>query len=126
MSKRRQLAHLLHATGTLGAILKLRAHTSPPWLSVLTYHRFPTMDRDEPFDDGVIDVTPERFERQVACLKKHFNPVGIDELCAFVHGSKLPPNPVAVTFDDGYLSGYEHALPILLRHGCKAIFFVAT
>jgi hypothetical protein len=64
MSKRRQLAHLLHATGTLGAILKLRARTSPPWLSVLTYHRFPTTDRNEPFDDGVIDVTLERFERQ--------------------------------------------------------------
>src|SRR5579864_1737825 len=126
MSKRRQFVHLLHATGALQAILKLRARTSPPWLSILTYHRFPTDDGEERFDDGVVDVTPERFESHVACLKKHFNPVGIDELCAFARGGKLPPNPVAITFDDGYLSAYEHALPILQRHECKAIFFIAT
>jgi peptidoglycan/xylan/chitin deacetylase (PgdA/CDA1 family) len=126
MSKRRKLAHLLHATGALRAILKLRARTSAPWLSILTYHRFPTKGGNDPFDDGVVDVTLERFERQVACLKEHFNPVGIDELCAFARGGKLPPNPVAITFDDGYLNAYEHALPILQRHGCKAIFFIAT
>jgi peptidoglycan/xylan/chitin deacetylase (PgdA/CDA1 family) len=126
MSRRRQLAHLLHRTGALGAILKVRARTSPPWLSILTYHRFLDGNGSEPFDDGVVDVTPERFERHVVCLKKHFNPVGIDELCAFARGGKLPPNPVAITFDDGYASAYEHALPILERHACKAIFFIAT
>jgi len=62
----------------------------------------------------------------VACLKSHFNVVGIDELCAFRAGAPLPPNPVAITFDDGYLDGYETALPILKKFGCKAIFFVAT
>jgi peptidoglycan/xylan/chitin deacetylase (PgdA/CDA1 family) len=106
--------------------LKLREHVSPPWLSILTYHRFPNKEGGEPFDDGVVDVTVERFERQVACLTKHFSPVGIDEICAFARGGKLPPNPVALTFDDGYLSAYEHALPILKRHACKAIFFIAT
>jgi peptidoglycan/xylan/chitin deacetylase (PgdA/CDA1 family) len=41
-------------------------------------------------------------------------------------GTPLPPNPVAVTFDDGYLDGYERALPILKKHDCKAIFFIPT
>ncbi len=126
MSKRRNLTHALHATGALRAILKLRARVAPPWLSILTYHRFPTHDGADPFDDGVIDATVETFERQVACLKKNFNLVGIDELCAFARGGKLPPNPAAITFDDGYLNAYEDALPILLRHDCKAIFFIAT
>jgi peptidoglycan/xylan/chitin deacetylase (PgdA/CDA1 family) len=126
MSKRRRLAHLLHATGALRAILKVRKHVSPPWLNILTYHRFLNRDGNEPFDDGVVDVTIERFERHIACLTEHFNPVGIDELCAFARGGKLPPNPVAVTFDDGYLSAHTHGLPILQRHGCKAIFFIAT
>jgi peptidoglycan/xylan/chitin deacetylase (PgdA/CDA1 family) len=126
MSKRRQFLHFLHATGALRAILKVRERASPPWLSVLTYHAFPTNDGNERFDDGVIDVTAQSFQRNVACLKKHFNPVGIDELCAFARGGKLPPNPVAITFDDGYLSTYEQALPILQRYGCKAIFFIAT
>jgi peptidoglycan/xylan/chitin deacetylase (PgdA/CDA1 family) len=126
MSKRRQLAHLLHATGALRAILKVREYVSPPWLNILTYHRFPNTDGNEPFDDGVVDITVEEFERHVACLTKHFNPVGIDEICAFARGGKLPPNPVAVTFDDGYLNAHEYALPILQRHRCKAIFFIAT
>jgi len=127
MFKRPQLAHALHATGALRAILQLRERLAPPWLSILTYHRFPPAhDASEPFDDGVVDATLEKFEHQVACLKKHFNVVGIDELCAFARGGKLPPNPAAITFDDGYLSAYENALPILKRHDCKAIFFIAT
>jgi peptidoglycan/xylan/chitin deacetylase (PgdA/CDA1 family) len=93
---------------------------------VLTYHRFGSPGIDEPFDDGVVDVSLEEFERQVTCLKRHFNIIGIDELCAFVRGTPLPPNPVAITFDDGYLDSFVHALPILSRHQCKAIFFIPT
>src|SRR5690348_12367026 len=107
MSRRRRFAHLLHQTGALRAILGLRAHASPPWLNILTYHRFTDSCSQDPFDDGVLDVTFAEFDRQVACLKRHFTPVGADELCAFAGGDSLPPNPVAITFDDGYLSGYE-------------------
>jgi peptidoglycan/xylan/chitin deacetylase (PgdA/CDA1 family) len=59
-------------------------------------------------------------------LKKHFTLVGIDELCAFAAGKDLPPNSVAITFDDGYLDNYVRALPILKRHDAKAIFFLPT
>jgi peptidoglycan/xylan/chitin deacetylase (PgdA/CDA1 family) len=126
MSKRRLLTRLLQQSGALSAILKLRQHAPTPWLSILTYHRFPKHDGSEPFDDGVIDTTAEQFEEQLICLKKHFNIVGIDELCAFAAGATLPRNSVAITFDDGYLDNYQQALPILKRHDCKATFFVAT
>jgi peptidoglycan/xylan/chitin deacetylase (PgdA/CDA1 family) len=126
MSKRRLLTRLLQKSGALSAILKLREHAPAPWLSILTYHRFPKHDGSEPFDDGVIDTTAEQFEEQLICLKKHFNIVGIDELCAFAAGATLPRNSVAITFDDGYLDNYQQALPILKRHDCKATFFVAT
>ncbi len=126
MSRRLQLANLLERSGSLTAILKLRALSPVPWLSILTYHRFPSKDGVEPFDDGVVDTTPREFERQVSCLKKHFNVVGVDELCAFAAGRPLPDNPVAITFDDGYRCNYETALPILKKHDCKAIFFVST
>ena len=125
MSKRAWLAGLLHDTGALSAILALRARASAPWLSILTYHRFPRLGC-ELFDDGVIDTNVDVFERHVSCLKKHFVVIGVDELCAFAAGEALPANAVAITFDDGYLDNYEHALPILQRHACKAIFFVAT
>jgi peptidoglycan/xylan/chitin deacetylase (PgdA/CDA1 family) len=108
------------------AALALRSSVPSPWVSVLTYHRFPSARRDDPFDDEVVDVTPDCFERQIVCLKKHFTLVGIDELCAFAAGRSLPPNAVALTFDDGYLDNYEIALPILRRHGVKAVFFLST
>ncbi len=126
MSKRQRLASLLHQTGVMRAALALRSSMPSPWLSVLTYHRFPSAGGYEPFDDEVIDVTPESFERQVVFLKKYFTLVGVDELCAFAEGRPLPPNAVAITFDDGYLDNYEVALPILKRHDAKAIFFLAT
>lgn len=126
MSKRQLFARLLQRTGALDAILELRARTSTPWLSILTYHRFAQPDGDELFDDGVIDITADEFERHVTCVKRHFSPIGVDELCAFAKGARLPRNAVAITFDDGYRDNYEKALPILRRHDCKAIFFVAT
>ncbi len=126
MSRRERIAELLRETGALAKILELRAHTGAPWLSILTYHRFPKQDGTEPFDDGVIDTSPLELEQHLVSIKRHFNIVGIQELCEFVQGGTLPRNPVAITFDDGYLDNYEQALPILRRLDCKAIFFVAT
>ena len=126
MHKRRILAELLHETGVLSTLLSLRAHARAPWLSILTYHRFPAPDGAEHFDDGVIDTSAEELERHIVCLKRHFTVVGVDELCAFGAGGTLPANAIAITFDDGYLDNYSQALPILRRHACKAIFFVAT
>lgn len=126
MSKRHLVSQLLHQSGALSALLKLRTYAPAPWLSILTYHRFPKRDEDEPFDDGVIDTSAEEFERHLVSLKQHFTLVGVDELCAFAAGASLPRNAVAITFDDGYRDNYELALPILQRHGCRATFFVAT
>jgi peptidoglycan/xylan/chitin deacetylase (PgdA/CDA1 family) len=126
MSKRRFFTSLLQQTGALSAILKLREHAPTPWLSILTYHRFPKHDGSEPFDDGVIDTTAQQFEEQLLCLKRHFTFVGMDELCAFAAGATLPRNSVAITFDDGYLDNCEQALPILRRHAIPATFFIAT
>jgi peptidoglycan/xylan/chitin deacetylase (PgdA/CDA1 family) len=50
----------------------------------------------------------------------------IDELIGAVRGAPLPRNPVMVTFDDGYLSCHDVALPILRAVGVRATFFIAT
>ena len=31
-----------------------------------------------------------------------------------------------MTFDDGYLDNHDVALPILVKHGVRAVFFLAT
>jgi peptidoglycan/xylan/chitin deacetylase (PgdA/CDA1 family) len=78
-------------------------------------------------DEGVVDVTPQQLDRQLAFLRRWFDPIGLEDLLAFVRrGAALPANPVLVTFDDGYRDNHDTALPILRRHGVRATFFVAT
>jgi peptidoglycan/xylan/chitin deacetylase (PgdA/CDA1 family) len=126
MSHRQRLASLLHQTGVVRAALALRSSMTAPWLTILTYHRFPDPSGVELFDEEIADVTLEAFERQLACLRPHFTFIGVEELCAFARGEGLPPNAVAITFDDGYLDNYSRAFPILKRYGAKATFFLST
>jgi peptidoglycan/xylan/chitin deacetylase (PgdA/CDA1 family) len=93
---------------------------------VLTYHRFALPDGAGVFDEGVADTTLETFERQMSLLKRWFNVLPLEDLFQFRTGRPLPPNPVFVTFDDGYKDGFDIALPILKRYGIRATFFVAT
>jgi peptidoglycan/xylan/chitin deacetylase (PgdA/CDA1 family) len=123
---RRRLSSLLDSCGALEAILRTRSHAGTPWLTVLTYHRIHPDPEGQPFDPGVIDATPDEFDDQVATVSKYFDVIGLEEVFAYLRGASLPANPAIITFDDGYRDCYDQALPILKKHGCKAVFFVAT
>jgi len=125
---RRSLAQVFDCTGALDAVLRARARarSSTPWLTVLTYHRIHPNPDKQRFDRGVIDATPAEFDEQLGLLRRYFNVVGIEEVYAHRRGAPLPPNPAIVTFDDGYKECYACALPLLLKHGLKAAFFIAT
>jgi peptidoglycan/xylan/chitin deacetylase (PgdA/CDA1 family) len=123
---RRRLARALDSSGALEAILKIRARTRTPWLTVLTYHRIFDEPESQPFDRGVIDASSAEFDAQVATLRRYFDVIGLEELRRFLAGAPLPKNPAIITFDDGYRDCHQRALPILLKHGVKAAFFVAT
>jgi peptidoglycan/xylan/chitin deacetylase (PgdA/CDA1 family) len=128
LSKRLLLAKLLEKTGATRAMLALRRRARSRWLPIVTFHRVLAPPRGSPylFDEGVIDASPEDFERYVRVISLHFTPIGIDDVIDSVRGARLPRNPILVTFDDGYKDNHEVVLPILERHGVKAVFFVAT
>jgi peptidoglycan/xylan/chitin deacetylase (PgdA/CDA1 family) len=129
---RHELANALDAMAIPQLAMLLRRAASP-WLTVLTYHRVAApsagggAEWTHGLDDGVVDVTADQLDRQLRFVKRWFHPIGVGELFSFVHAGKaLPPNPVLITFDDGYRDNHDIALPILARYGVPATFFVAT
>ena len=126
MAVRERLATLLHRTGALDAALKVRARVRAPLVTILTYHHVYEPDSGYPFDPEVADATPDQFRRQLETVARHFQVIGIDELCRALDGGPLPPNPALITFDDGYRSCLEVAAPILRQVGLRAVFFMAT
>jgi peptidoglycan/xylan/chitin deacetylase (PgdA/CDA1 family) len=79
-----------------------------------------------PFDEGVVDAAPDEFERHIQTIRTYFTPIGIDDAIRATDGAPLPPNPILVTFDDGYRDNYDIAFPILKKYGVRAVFFIAT
>jgi len=71
-------------------------------------------------------VSPQTFAAQMRGLYEHgFNIIPLSRLVDFVdHGVPLPERPVVITFDDGYLSTYKYAFPVLARYGMHATNFV--
>ncbi|MEO8704235.1 MAG: polysaccharide deacetylase family protein [Kofleriaceae bacterium] len=107
-------------------MLQLRRLAPVPRLSILTYHHVADEDPTSPYDPTIADATPAQFRRQMELLAKYCTPIGIDELVRAIDGAPLPQNPVMVTFDDGYASCHDTALPILRAVGVRATFFVST
>ncbi|MGN6105923.1 MAG: polysaccharide deacetylase family protein [Kofleriaceae bacterium] len=123
---RERVAGLLHKAGALRAVMQLRRYMPMPTLSIVTYHHIADQHDGYPFDPDVADATPTQFRRQMETLARYCTPIGIEELLRAVEGKPLPKNPVMVTFDDGYRSCHDVALPILRAVGVRATFFVST
>lgn len=73
-------------------------------------------------------VTTSAFAAQMRWLARAgYSTVTLDAMLAQRQGgSDLPRQPVIITFDDGYRSCVEHALPILEAHGFTATFYLVA
>jgi len=85
-------------------------------IPILLYH-------DLTNEDGF--VSPEMFREHIQALySAGFSAVSLTDLKDYVfRGVELPPNPVVITFDDGYLSNYIYAFPILQDFNFHATIF---
>ncbi len=94
---------------------------------ILLYHHI----ADE-FDltNAISIISPRDFNLHMTAIKAQYSPISLREYVEFVNctdGSKtIPSNPIIVTFDDGYLSNYEVAYPILKKLEIPATIFVVT
>ena len=91
-----------------------------PRITVLLYHRVTDAARDN------LSVGIEQFDRQMGLLRRYCEPLSIEQVLASATIPRSRRPLVCVTFDDGYLDNYTHAVPILLRHRIPAAFFVST
>lgn len=88
---------------------------------ILMYHHL----TEEADDESRDEIKPESFEAHMSWLKENgYTAVFLDEMIDFVNGEgELPEKPVCITFDDGYLSNYEPAFPIIKKYDMKATVF---
>jgi len=71
-------------------------------------------------------VHVDDFRAQMRYIKSAFHPVSLTELVASLESEKISPLSIAITFDDGYRSSLDSALPILHEFGVPATIFVTS
>ncbi len=97
--------------------------------AILTYHR--VVSRKEPDVEYIqpgMYVTAETFSMQMRFLRKHFAVVPFVELLRLWSDQRWDAERryCVVTFDDGWLDNYHHALPILRENALPATVFLPT
>lgn len=77
---------------------------------------------------SALTMHPLEFERQLKYLADEgYTSITLDQLYEYtVHHKELPPKPVLITFDDGYIDNYEVALPLLEKYHMKATLFMIS
>ncbi|MEG6585932.1 polysaccharide deacetylase family protein [Dendrosporobacter sp. 1207_IL3150] len=90
-------------------------------IPILNYHKV---------DDQniALSVSPQEFDEQMGYLKSQgYNTISPDVFLSYIKGGQnLPPKPIIITFDDGYLDNYSNAYPILKKYGFTATIFLVT
>lgn len=92
-------------------------------ITVLMYHDFIDGESNKP-----TRLPIQNFEEQMKYLHENgYKTATIEELEQFIKGEiVLPKKTVVITFDDGYLSNYVYAYPILKKYNFKATMFAVT
>lgn len=109
---------LIRASGNLVA----RSAPGAGRLCVVNYHRI--LEHTDPLLESEPDVATFRW--QMSVLASCFNVLPLHEAVELLAAGRMPPRAVCITFDDGYRSVHDLALPILKEFGLPATVFVTT
>lgn len=83
---------------------------------ILMYHSV------EPGEATGMNISPDRFERQLRQLQKRgYTSTTLSELS----NPSTYRKTVAITFDDGFRNNYSYAFPLLKKYGFKATIFLS-
>jgi peptidoglycan/xylan/chitin deacetylase (PgdA/CDA1 family) len=95
---------------------------------ILMYHHIAVPPPDADAIRLDLSVPPANFEVQLRYLAEAgYESISLrDLLYHLTIGQPLPPKPIILTFDDGYVDNYANAFPLLKKHGFTATFFIIT
>lgn len=90
---------------------------------ILLYHHIDYDNNSERYN-----VHPDRFAEQMQALADWgYTAITVTDLIlAITEGNELPPRPIVITFDDGHLSVFENAFPVMLEHGFPGVTYVVA
>lgn len=89
---------------------------------IINYHRI--VAATDPLLDNEPDVATFRWQMQL--LAECFNVLPLHAALAALDHGCMPPRAVCITFDDGYSSVHDLALPVLREFALPATVFVTT
>jgi peptidoglycan/xylan/chitin deacetylase (PgdA/CDA1 family) len=90
---------------------------------ILLYHHI-----DPENTNPLYNVPPDKFIEQMQALDDWgYTTITISQLtAAIIEGAPLPPRPIVITFDDGQMSVFEHAFPIMQQHGFIGVNYIVA
>ena len=89
---------------------------------VFCYHRF------EGASGGILSIAPELFEQQMQRLRDNdIHVISMQDFLSWRRNEKsIPPKSAIISIDDGYVSAFEVARPILKKFGYPWTCFIYT
>ena len=117
----RTAATWMYRSGAVQILKRLGERRRAGSLHILVYHRV-NDERDAFFGGLPVAV----FTSQMEFVARHFTVRPLEAALEALRRGETDDNIVAVTFDDGYMDNFTHALPVLLRLGIPATFFLTT
>ena len=100
-----------------------------PYVNVLAYHHFVSKeDKEKYYKDNEYVLSIEDFEEQLKWLKNNdYIPINTQDLYDWLNGTKkLDKKSILITIDDGNISTYYLALPLIEKYDFKAVAFIIT
>lgn len=115
MALKKKLAYFLNLIGVNHILFIISLRYYGNHVRVINYHDTPESDISN-------------FENQLVFFKKYYTPISDQDLDGFYKGTfKLYYKPgLLLSFDDGYRSNYDFAIPKLNKYGFRGWFFIPT
>jgi peptidoglycan/xylan/chitin deacetylase (PgdA/CDA1 family) len=104
------------------------ARPAPVRVPILVYHSIVPAHPGQSPAQRLLNVDTATFRQQMTYLAANkVTVVGLDAVIDALQGhGSVPARSVVITFDDGWLSQYVHALPLLQQMHYTATFFIVT